>query len=165
MKEQYLEIGKITNVHGLMGEVRVEPWADSPDFLSNFKILYVGKTHWPIEVLNARTHKNMVILKFNGITDVNGALSMRGEILHIDRNDVQLPAGHFFLVDLYGLEVRDAQTGAVLGNIQDVLTPPAHNVYIVKGGPRELMIPAVDQFVVETNIEEGYIRVNMIEGL
>ena len=47
MKEQYLEVGKITNVHGLMGEVRVQPWADSPDFLCRFKTLYVDKTHWP----------------------------------------------------------------------------------------------------------------------
>ena len=80
MKEQYLEVGKITNVHGLMGEVRVQPWADSPDFLCQFKTLYVDKTHWPIEVERARVHKNMVILKLNGVTDVNGALAMRNAL-------------------------------------------------------------------------------------
>ena len=71
----------------------------------------------------------------------------------------------FFLADIYGLEVRDAQTGEVLGKIADVLTLPANNVYVVKGGPRELMIPAVPQFIAETNIEGGYVRVNMMEGL
>lgn len=165
MLQQYLEVGKVTNVHGLMGEVRVQPWADSPDFLCKFKTLYVDKTHWPIEVERARVHKNMVIIKFRGVTDVPSALAMRNAILYIDRADANLPEGSFFLADIYGLEVRDAQSGAVLGKIADVLTLPANNVYVVKGGERELMIPAVPQFIAETNIEQGYIRVNMMEGL
>ena len=165
MLQQYLEVGKITNVHGLMGEVRVQPWADSPDFLCQFKTLYVDKTHWPIQVERARVHKNMAIIKFHGVTDVPSALAMRNAILYIDRADAKLPEGSFFLADSYGLEVRDAQTGEVLGKIADVLTLPANNVYVVRGGARELMIPAVPQFIAETNIEEGFIRVNMMEGL
>lgn len=165
MLQQYLEVGKITNVHGLMGEVRVQPWADSPDFLCQFKTLYVDKTHWPIQVERARVHKNMAIIKFHGVTDVPSALAMRNAILYIDRADAKLPEGSFFLADIYGLEVRDSQTGQVLGKIADVLTLPANNVYVVRGGARELMIPAVPQFIAETNIEEGFIRVNMMEGL
>lgn len=165
MKEQYLEVGKVTNVHGLMGEVRVQPWADSPDFLCKFKTLYVDKAHWPIEVERARVHKNMVIIKFKGVTDVPSALAMRNAILYIDRADAKLPEGSFFLADIYGLEVRDAQTSEVLGKIADVLTLPANNVYVVRGGARELMIPAVPQFIAETNLEEGFVRVNMMEGL
>ena len=107
----------------------------------------------------------MVILKLEGVTDVPGALAMRNAILYIDRADAKLPEGSFFLADIYGLEVRDAQTGQVLGKIADVLTLPANNVYVVRGGARELMIPAVPQFIAETNIEEGFIRVNMMEGL
>ena len=165
MLQQYLEVGKITNVHGLMGEVRVQPWADSPEFLCRFKTLYVDKTHWPIQVERARVHKNMAIIKFHGVTDVPSALAMRNAILYIDRNDVQLPEGSFFLADIIGLEVRDAQSGQVLGKVDDILTLPANNVYVVRGGERELMIPAVPQFIAQVNIEEGYLRVNMMEGL
>lgn len=165
MKQEFLEVGKITNTHGIMGEVRVEPWADSPEFLCRFPVLYVGPTHWPIEVERARVHKNMVILKFNVITDMNGALAMKNQILSVARRDVQLPEGHFFLADLTGLEVRDADSGEVLGTIAEVLTPPASNVYVVKGGKREFMIPAVPEFVLETNVDGGYIRVRLIEGL
>lgn len=165
MKEQYLEVGKITNVHGLMGEVRVQPWADSPDFLCQFKTLYVDKTHWPVQVERARVHKNMVILKLNGVTDVNGALAMRNAVLYIDRDDANLPKGNFFLADIYGLEVRDAETDEVLGKVADILTPPANNVYVVRGGKREIMIPAVDQFVKEINVDEGYMKVALIEGM
>jgi len=165
MKQEFLEVGKITNTHGIMGEVRVEPWADSPDFLCKFKTLYVGKTQWPIQVERARVHKNMAILKFDGITDMNGALAMKNQVLYIARSDVKLPEGHFFLADLEGLEVREADTGKVLGNISQVLTPPANNVYVVTGGERELLIPAVPDFVLETNVDEGYMTVRLIEGM
>ena len=165
MLQQYLEVGKVTGVHGLMGEVRVQPWADSPEFLCQFKTLYVDEAHFPMTVQRARVHKNMVIIKFDGPTDVPSAMALRGATLFIDRADAQLPEGAFFLADIYGLEVRDAATGEILGNIEDVLTLPANNVYVVKGGKREWMIPAVPQFIAETNIEEGFLLVNLMEGL
>lgn len=165
MMQQFLEVGKVTNVHGLMGEVRVQPWADSPEFLCQFRTLYVDEAHFPMKVERARVHKNMVIIKFEGPTDVPSAMSLRNAILYIDRADAKLPEGAFFLADIYGLEVRDAATGAALGKVADVLTLPANNVYVVRGGERELMIPAVPQFIAETNVEGGYLRVNMMEGL
>jgi 16S rRNA processing protein RimM len=165
MPEQYLEVGKITSTHGIMGEVRVQPWADSPEFLCKFDTLYVDKSHWPIKVERARVHKNMVILKLEGVTDVPSALSLKNAILYIDRNDANLPEGSFFLADLIGLEVREAASGNVLGQIADVLDLPANNVYVVRGGKREILIPAVDEFIAETNIDGGYVLVNLIEGL
>ena len=165
MLKQYLEIGKITNAHGVMGEVKVQPWCDSPEFFCQFKTLYVDKALVPYKVERARPNKNMVILKLEGVTDMNGALAMRNAILHIDRKDANLPEGSFFLADIEGLEVRDAQTGKVLGKVAEVLTLPANNVYVIRGGERELMIPAVPAFVAETNVEEGFIRVNMMEGI
>ena len=165
MLQQYLEVGQVTNAHGLAGEVRVHPWADSPEFLCQFKTLYVDKSHRPVKVERARVHKNMTIMKFEGVTDMDGALAMRNAVLYIDRKDAKLPKGHFFIADLMGLEVRDAQSGAVLGKIADVRTLPSNNVYVVQGGEREILIPAVDAFVAETNVEEGFIRVNLIEGM
>ena len=165
MKEQFLEVGRVTSVHGVMGEVRVQPWADSPAFLCQFKTLYVDEAHFPIQVERARVHKNMVILKFHGITDVPGALAMRNATLYIDRKDVQLPEGSFFLADIMGLEARDAATGQSLGKVDDVLTLPANNVYVIRGGARELMVPAVPAFVPKVDVDGGYLLVNVIEGL
>ena len=165
MLQQYLEVGKVTSTHGVMGEVRVQPWADSPEFLCQFKTLYVDEAYIPFKVERARPHKNMAIIKFEGVTDVPSALAMRNAILYIDRNDVKLPEGSFFLADIYGLEVRDAENDQVLGKVADVLTLPANNVYVVRGGEREIMVPAVPTFIAETNIEEGFVRVNMMEGL
>ena len=166
MLHQYLEVGQITSTHGVMGEVRVQPWADSPDFLCQFKTLYLDKEgSWSIKVERSRPHKNMAIVKLEGITDVPSALSLKNAVLYINRNDVKLPEGSFFIADLMGIEVRDANSGAVLGKVADVLTLPANNVYVVRGGEREILVPAVDAFVAETNVNEGFIRVNMIEGL
>lgn len=163
MKERFLEAGKIVNTHGITGEVKILPWADSPDFLLDFDTVYIdGK---PVVLLSARVHKNCVLARLEGVEDVNAAMRLREKIVCIDREDVELEDGAFFLADIMGLEVLDADTGAVLGKIADILTPPASNVYVVKGGEAEHMIPAVPEFVVETNVDGGYIRVRLIEGM
>ena len=163
LKERYLETGKIVNTHGIAGEVKILPWADSPDFLLDFDTLYIdGK---PVKLLSARVHKNCVLAKLEGVDDVNAAMRLRDKVVSIDREDVELEEGAFFLADIMGLEVRDADTGKVLGQIADILTPPASNVYVVKGGETEHMIPAVPEFIVETNVDEGFLRVRLIEGM
>ena len=96
--------------------------------------------------------------------DVTAAMRLKNKVLHINRADVQLPEGRHFLADLVGLTVIDDDTGETIGAITEVLTPPAHEVYVVKG-EKEYLIPAVDEFLVETNVEEGYLRVRLIEGM
>lgn len=163
MKHRYLEAGKIVNTHGIAGEVKIMPWADDPDFLLDFTTLYLdGK---PIQVRSARVHKNAVLMKLDGVDDINEAMKLKNKVVSIDREDVELEEGAFFLADLYGLEVRNADNGQILGKITDVLTPPANNVYVVKGEKQEYMIPAVPEFVVETNVDEGYVLVHLIEGM
>ncbi len=163
MKNRFLEAGVIVNTHGIRGEVKIMPWADSPEFLCQFDTLYLdGKG---IRVLSARVHKTMVLAMLEGITSVEKAMALKGKVISIDRTGVELPEGRHFLADLMGLAVFDAATGEELGSIQDILTPPAHEVYVVRGKGKEYMIPAVDAFLAETNVEEGYIKVNLIEGM
>lgn len=163
MKNRYLEAGKIVNTHGIAGEVKILPWADGPEFLLDFDTLYIDGQ--PVELKGARVHKNCVLAKLAGIDDINQAMKLRDKIVCIDREDVELEEGAFFLADLMGLEVREAETGKVLGTIHDILTPPANNVYVVRGGKREYMIPAVPEFILETNIDDGYLLVRLIEGM
>lgn len=163
MKNRYLEAGKIVNTHGIAGEVKILPWADGPEFLLDFDTLYIDGQ--PVELKGARVHKNCVLAKLAGIDDINQAMKLRDKIVCIDREDVELEEGAFFLADLMGLEVREAETGKVLGTIYDILTPPANNVYVVRGSEREYMIPAVPEFILETNIDDGYLLVRLIEGM
>ena len=163
MKHQYLEAGQIVNTHGIRGEVKIVPWCDTPEFLCQFDTLYLDGR--PVKVRAARVHKGNVLARLEGVTDVNAAMRLKGKILSIDRTGVELPDGRHFLADLMGLEVRDAETGAVLGTVTDILTPPAHEVYVVRGGGREYLIPAVDEFVKEIDVDGGFIRVSLIEGM
>ncbi len=163
MKNKFLEAGQIVNTHGVHGEVKIVSWCDSPEFLCDFKVLYIDQK--PIQVVQARPHKNNVIAKLAGVHDIDAAMALKNKVVHIDRDDAKLPEGRHFLADLFGLEVRDADTDAVLGTITDILTPPANQVYVVKGEGKQYMIPAVDEFLVETNVDGGYVRVRLIEGM
>ena len=162
MKNQFLEAGQIVNTHGIQGEVKIVPWCDSPEFLLQFGTLYLDGT--PVRVRAARVHKGNVLAALEGVADVNAAMALKGKIVSIDRSGVVLPEGRHFSADLLGLEVLDAGSGEKLGVVADVLTPPAHEVYVVKG-EHEYMIPAVDEFLAETNVEGGYIKVRLIEGM
>ena len=153
MKNQFLEAGQIVNTHGIQGEVKIVPWCDSPEFLLQFGTLYLDGT--PVRVRAARVHKGNVLAALEGVADVNAAMALKGKIVSIDRSGVVLPEGRHFIADLLGLEVLDAGSGE---------TPPAHEVYVVKG-EHEYMIPAVDEFLAETNVEGGYIKVRLIEGM
>ena len=118
----------------------------------------------PVKVCAARVHKGNILAALEGVADVNAAMALKGKTVSIDRSGVVLPEGRHFIADLLGLEVLDAGSGEKLGVVADVLTPPAHEVYVVKG-EHEYMIPAVDEFLAETNVEGGYIKVRLIEGM
>lgn len=162
MKKRLLEAGKITNTHGVHGEVKLVSWCDSPEFLLGFGTLYLDEA--PLSVLGAKVHKGNIILRLEGIDDVDSAMRLLGKVLFFDRADADLPDGRCFRADLIGLEVQSADDGRVLGRLTDVLDLPAHPVYVVTG-EREYLIPAVNEFVVETNPEGGYLRVRLIEGM
>lgn len=163
MKSQFLETGQIVNTHGVHGEVKVVPWADCPEYLKQFHTFYLEDK--PLKALSVRVDKRNVLIRFEGVNTVEEAMKLKGKPLSVARADASLPKGRYFLADLMGLAVVDAATGDTLGEVEDILTPPAHNVYVVGGGKKRYMIPAVPTFVAETNIEGGYIKVNLIEGL
>lgn len=163
MKHPFLEAGQIVNTHGIQGEVKIVPWCDSPEFLCGFDTLYIDGAS--VKVRAARAHKGNVLARLEGVDDVNAAMRLKNKVVSIDRSGVELPNGRHFIADLMGLTVIDDDTGAELGVIADVLTPPAHEVYVVKGGEKSYMIPAVDAFLRGTSVEEGWVRVHLIEGM
>ena len=160
MKE-FLDCGQIVNTHGIHGEVRIVPWADSPDFLRGFGTLYVDAAPW--KVISARVHKGSVIAKLDGVDTVEEAMRLKGKTVQIRRADAKLPEGAFFLADIIGLDVVD-EAGRRLGTLKEVLSPSRQQVYVVSG-EREILIPAVPEFILETNIEGGYLKVRLIEGM
>ena len=159
--KQFLPAGQIVNTHGIRGEVRVLPWADSPEFLLNFHTLYVDEK--PMKVTSSRVQKTCVLLKFKGIDTVEDAVKLREKTVSIDRDDAQLEEGAVFVDDLLGMAVYD-QNGEKLGQIKDVLSMPKNDVYIVQG-KFEYMIPAVKEYVKNIDVENSRMDVVTIEGM
>jgi len=165
--KQYLEIGKIVSVQGLKGEVRVEAWCDTLEFLCEFDTLYFDKGEKKIEIERSRPHKNIVLMKIKGIDTVEQAQLLRGKILYMDRDDVELEEGSYFVQDLIGLEVIDIDDGTVYGKLSEVSFTGANDVYHIKNPDRkkEWLIPAIPDVVIETDIAGGKMLIRKMEGL
>ena len=160
-KNKYIEAGRITNTHGVRGEVRVQVWLDSPEFMRTFKTLYIdGK---PVEMLSSRVHKDFIIARLRGYDDVNAAMTLKGRTVYIDRDDAGLGEGEYFLSDLIGAKVV-TESGEEIGTLQDILETPASPVYIVRG-ETEHMIPAVPEFIIGADADAGVVTVRLIDGM
>ena len=165
MKKQFLDTGKIVGTHGIKGEVRIDPWCDSPEFLCAFKKLYLdesGKTYVDVK---SRPHKNIVLCKIKGIDTIEDAERLRGKVVYIDRNDINLEEGVNFVQDLIGLEVRDFDSGALYGTLTDVLRTGANDVYEITRDGKHYLAPVIDEVVREINIEEGVVRITPMKGI
>lgn len=168
--KQYLEVGKIVTTVGLKGEVKIMPWCDSPELLCELKTLYTFQkptdSYIPIELEGGRVLKNMAVIKIKGIDTVERAQRLRSKILYMDRNDVELEEGCYFIQDLIGLNALDADSGRSYGVICDVTETGANDVYHIKAEDgRLLYCPAIAKVVIETNIADGFMKIRPLRGL
>lgn len=165
MKKQFLEAGKIVTTHGIRGEVKVIPYTDTPELLCEFDRLFIGKNRDEINVIRARVFKNTVIMKLEGIDTPEDAEKLRNKLLYMHRDDLELDDDTYFIQDLIGLEVSDADSGKVYGKIADVMQTGANDVYVIKGDDREYLVPAIADVVVSTDIDVGTMTIRPLEGL
>lgn len=162
MGNEFIEAGKIINTFGVRGELKVQPWSDAPDFLKGFQTIYINGV--PAHLTSVRVHQPNVLIKLEGVEDIDSALPYKNKIISVRRSEVKLAPGRHFIADLIGLEARDDITGGVIGKVTDVLSYPAQDLYEVKG-EHTYLIPDVPEFVKELNPEEGYILFHVVEGL
>lgn len=165
MKKQFLESGKIVGTHGIRGEVRIDPWCDSPEFLAAFKKLYLDSSGETSIEVSSRPHKNITLCKIKGVDSIEEAEKLRGKIVYINRDDIRLDEGVHFVQDLIGLEVRDRDTGEVYGVISDVLRTGANDVYEIKKDGKTYLAPVIDEVVTEVNIDGGYVLLRPMKGI
>ena len=140
MKLETIKVGRIVNAHGIRGEVRVQPRDADPTFITRFKTFVInGEVVKPTE---NHVHKSVVLMKLPGVDDMDAALALKDKDVCVRRADAHLPKNEFFDDELLGLQVYNAETGELLGELQRVDPYPAHKVYTVQG-EREYLIPAV----------------------
>ena len=163
MSEKIL-IGKIVNVFGIGGEVKVYNYSGFEDRYENLERIIVDGKEIPIE--GVRHHQHMILLKLAGVDTRNDAERLRGKMVYMTEDDLfELPEGEFYIRDLIGMEVVDAARGRI-GVLKDVLTDRPQDVYVVKldeGG--ECMIPCGEAFGKEIDEEARRIDVELIEGM
>lgn len=166
MKKQYLEIGKIVNTHGVRGDVKVQPWCDSPEFLAEFDVLY-KKDHSSVTVTGAKVHKGCVLMHIEGVDTMEDAQRLRNTVLYMDRDDVELEDGAFFIQDVIGLPVYDERVGRQIGIVKEITEGPAGDMYVVYDSERKLThyIPGVPAFLKNVDLDEGLVTFCTIEGL
>ena len=135
-------------------------------FLCEFDTLYFDKGAKPVEITKSRVQKNIVVMKIAGIDTPEQAQNVRNKILYMDRNDVELEKGSYFVQDLIGLEVTDNDSGESYGKLCEVSFTGANDVYHIKGADGTVrLIPAIPDVVISTDIEKGIMKIHVLEGL
>ena len=158
MKLQFIEAGEIVNTHGVRGEVKVLCWLDDPEMLCEFDRCRIAGKEYAME--QVRVQKTCNLVKFAGIDTMEAAQAMRGKIVELYREDIDDEV--IFADELKGVEVF--AEGECIGKIVDVLDYPGNSVYVVKG-QYEYMIPAVNAFILMTDVEANRMEVRILEGM
>lgn len=166
MKKQYLESGKIVGTHGIKGEVRIDPWCDSPQFLASFDKLYLDDRGEQFIEVKSRPHKNITLSKIKGVDNIDDAQRLRGRVVYINRDDIELGEGVNFVQDLIGLDVIDADTQQNYGKITDVLRTGANDVYeITDDEGKKYLAPVIDDVITSRDIDGGFVLIRPMKGI
>lgn len=166
--EKMFQVGIITSTHGVHGEVKVFPTTDDVRRFKRLKevILDTGKEQITLEVEGAKFSKQLVILKFKGIDNINDVEKYRQKSLYVTReNAVRLRRDEYFIADLMGLRVHD-EGGAEIGVLREVMETGANDVYVIDlNDGRELLLPAIKECVLNVDVEAGFVQIHIMSGL
>lgn len=177
--EDLFQVGIITTTHGVRGEVKVFPTTDDPARFKKLKkvLLDTGKEKLALEICQVKFFKNLVILKFRGIDNINDVEKYKGKSLLISREQaVTCEEGEYFIADLIGLKVT-TEEGQPLGEVKDVLQTGANDVYVIQvdgdspyasrvsDKQKELLLPAIQECILQIDLEQRKMQVHLMAGL
>ena len=164
---RYPECGKIINTHGCHGGVKIEPWCDSPEVFASLPTVYLreGSVMKPLRLLQTSVFSGRyVFATLEGVESMEAAEALRGSVLYAAREDLNIPDGVMLVAEMKGMKVFDANTGAQLGTLSDVIHPGASDIYVIRTEKGEAMVPVVPAFVQRVEEEVG-IFLTPIEGM
>ena len=163
-----LEVGKIVNTHGLRGEGKVVPWTDYPEVFEDIDFVYVKKKseYERLDVKGIKYQKNNLIVRFSQITDINMAEKYKNQVIYAEREILgELPEGVYYIADLIGLDIV-TEDGEKIGTVSDVFNTGSNDIYEVKReGKKNLLLPVIDDVVLNIDVDGGKITVRMMDGL
>ena len=166
--EDLLKVGVITTTHGVRGEVKVYPTTDDAErFLDlDYVLLDTGRELRRLDIQNVKFFKNLVILKFDSIDNINDIEKYKGHDLWIPREEGQsLEDNEYYIADLLGMRVL-LEDGSEFGTLKDVMETGANDVYVVQDAQgKELLLPAIHQCILDVDIEKNIMTVHLMKGL
>lgn len=168
MENNMLRVGVYANTHGIAGEIKVYPTTDDVQRFKKLKKVYVdlGADMLEWEIAGVKFFKNMVILKFKGINNINDIEKYKGKDLYITREQaVPLKEDEYFLCDIIGARVVTEEQEE-LGKIKEVLQTGANDVYVVeKPDKKEILLPVIKECVLDVDVENKLVKVHLLPGL
>ena len=166
--EDLLKVGVITTTHGVRGEVKVYPTTDDAErFLDlDYVMLDTGKEYRRLDIKNVRFFKNLAILKFDGIDNINDIEKYKGCSLWIPREEGQeLGEDEYYIADLIGMKVV-LEDGSSFGTLTDVMETGANDVYVVENGEgEEILLPAIRECILDVDVEKNVMTIHLMKGL
>ncbi|WP_339208900.1 ribosome maturation factor RimM [Paenibacillus sp. FSL K6-3182] len=173
MNEKWFTVGKVVNTHGIRGELKILSQTDFADvrFASGNKLLMVNEesgASLEVKVISSRANKNVYILKLEGFTDINAVEKYKGWVLKISADQqLELEEGEYYYHEIIGCRVV-TEEGEELGTISEILSPGANDVWVVdrpKGSGKQLLLPVIDDVLVNVDTKEKIVTVHLMEGL
>lgn len=166
MKKEFLECGKIVTTHGIAGEIKLNPWCDSPEELLDIETFYLDEGKTPVKATRVRAHKNMAIIKLEGYDGIEASQALRGKVLYARRSDFPLEEGQYFISDIIGLTVVDADDNHEYGKVCEVSSTGANDVYHIAFLDGSIkLIPVIKQVIISTDIDAGVLKIRPLAGL
>ncbi len=166
----YISVGKILNFHGIKGEARVGYSQNRQEFFLSLDHVYTkdGHNYKKLDIISARPHKNFLIVKFDGIDDINQIIPLKGCILFVEEETVResLDEDEFLIDEMVGMDVFDVETDEKLGFVIGVSNNGANDLLSVKTKTKHVcLVPFVDAIVPIVDIKNKKIKINNLEGL
>ena len=168
MKQEYFEIGQIVNTFGIKGFVKVKPFTDDLERFEELESVYIVKNKELKEfnIEQIKYHKNLVLIKFKGIDDINIAEKYKNCYIKIKRENARkLPQNTYFIADLIGIKVYD-ENGNFLGRVDDIYNNKIHDIYVIKDDlGKQILLPSIKEVIKQVDIDNDKIVVHLIDGL
>ena len=167
-KNDELQVGVITQTHGIRGEVKVFPTTDDANRFKKLKevILDTGRERLEMEIEGVKFFKQFVILKFKGYDSSNDVEKYKhGKLLVARDKAVRLQKDEYFVADMIGMRVV-TDTGEDFGILKEVLATGANDVYVVsREDGKEVLLPAIKACIKTEDMDGHVLEILVMDGL
>ncbi|MBI9077495.1 MAG: 16S rRNA processing protein RimM [Desulfatibacillum sp.] len=164
----FLEVGQVAGVHGIQGAVLLRSFAeDSNLFIKGGKILLKGPGEVVQEYVleSSRPHKGQILACLEGVSDRNGSEALKGRLIMVPKDSLpELEPGEYYWFELVGLDVLE-KDGSRLGTLESIIETGSNDIYVVKDGKRETLVPALPWVILSIDLEAATMVVDLPEGL